>query len=255
MNSPELPTRIALTGAAGFLGRTLAARLFQNFPLRVLDNQPADGPWEQITGDVADMDNAMALCEGCSHLVISHMAPNRSEIYATPTVPFDVNVKGVANLFHAASHYGIRRTILISSTSVVSRYMYGGTYLTRDLPDHPHNLYGLTKALQENIARYYHQQNGMEVAVLRPAHICDEDSLVDKYQKKLAFANWVMIDPRDIAEAVRLALLVPELDYEVFYISGPADAEFHVDLKHTRDFLGWKPQHTFDKHPNETLAA
>ena len=251
MNLPEQPTHVALTGAAGFLGRTLAASLARHFPLRTLDTQPSEGSWEKILGDAADLDDALALCAGCSHLVIAHMAPNRPEIYNTPPMPFDVNVKGAANLFHAACVQGIRRTVLISSTAVVSGHMREDRFLSRDLRDYPTSMYALTKTLQEAIAKYYHEQNGMEVAVLRPAHICDEDNLVDKYGKKLPYANWVMIDPRDIAEAVRLALLTPRLDYETFYISGHVDAEAHADLKYTREFLGWRPQHTFEKHPRE----
>ena len=149
---------------------------------------------------------------------------------------------------------GSAGSVLISSTSVVGGHMRKGNFLSRDLADYPNGLYALTKALQENIAKYYSEQNGMEVAVLRPAHICDEDNLVDKYGKQLAYANWVMIDPRDIAEAVRLALLAPDLNYETFYISGHIDAEAHADLKYTREFLGWHPRHTFDKYPREAVA-
>jgi nucleoside-diphosphate-sugar epimerase len=249
------PIRVALTGAAGFLGRTLASHLAKHFPLRTLDKRTSEGPWEIMQGDVGDLDVALRLCEGCSHLVIAHMAPNRPDIYGDPTIPFDVNVKGAANLFHAASVHGIQRTVLISSTSVVAGHMAAGQFLSRDLPDFPVGLYSLTKTLQEGIARYYHDQYGMEVAVLRPAHICDEDRLVDKYDKPLTYANWVMIDPRDIAEAVRLSLVVRGLSYDTFYISGHPDAEERLDLKHTRDVLGWKPRHTFEKYPREVPAV
>jgi uronate dehydrogenase len=254
MKPSEPPIRVALTGAAGFLGRTLAGNLAQYFPLRALDTQTAEGPWERIVGNVANLDDAMRLCEGCSHLVIAHMAPNRPEIYGTPPIPFDVNVKGVANLFHAASVQGIRRTVLISSTAVVQGHCNEGRFLTRDLRDYPTSLYGLTKTLQESIAKYYHEKNGMEVAVFRPAHICDEDSLVDKYGEKLTYTNWVMIDPRDIAEAVRLSLVAPQLDYQTFYLLGHGEAEEHADLKYTREFLGWRPQHNFNKLSPEVPA-
>jgi nucleoside-diphosphate-sugar epimerase len=254
MNPSHQPTRVALTGAAGFLGRTLAASLVQHFPLRALDTQATEGPWEKIVGNVADLDDAMRLCEGCSHLVIAHMAPNRPEIYDTPPIPFDVNVKGVANLFHAACVQGISRTVLISSTAVVSGHYAEGKFLSRDLRDYPTSLYALTKTLQESIAKYYHEKKGMEVAVLRPAHICNEDNLIDKYGEKLTYTNWVMIDPRDIAEAVRLSLLTPVLDYQTFYILGHSEAEEHADLKHTREFLGWRPKHTFDKYPRKVPA-
>jgi hypothetical protein len=63
-----------------------------------------------------------------------------------------------------------------------------------------------------------------------------------------------MIDPRDIAEAVRLSLLAPSLSYEIFYISGHPDAEAQADLRFTREFLRWKPLHTFEKYPSEVAA-
>lgn len=254
MNLNATSTRVALTGAAGYLGTTLSTVLARHFPLRTLDVQPVEGSWEKILGSVADLDMAMALCKGCSHLVIGHMAPRKPDAYASPTIPFDVNVKGAANLFHAAHLCGIRRVILISSTSTVSGPMYAGHFLERNLAESPIDMYSLTKALQENVARYYHEQNGLEVAVFRPAHICSEDDLVDKYGRPNETALWTMTDPRDIAEAVRLALLAPKLDYEIFYLFGHVDGDLHADIKHTRDFLGWRPRHTFEKYPRAVPA-
>jgi nucleoside-diphosphate-sugar epimerase len=254
MNSPQQPTRVALTGAAGFLGRTLSTCLAKHFPLRSLDVEPVVGDWEKLLGSAANLDDALALCDGCSHLVIAHMAPNRPEVYGTPPIPFDVNVKGVANLFHAASVHGIKRVVLMSSTAVVSGHMEEGKFLGRDLPEAPVNTYALTKALQESIAKFYHERKGIEVAAFRPAHICDEDTMVDKYGKPLPYTNWVMIDPRDLAEGVRLALTVPELKYQTFYILGHHEAEMHADLKHTFEFLGWRPKHRFEHHPQHVAA-
>ena len=249
MNPSEQPIRVAITGAAGFLGRTITAVLAQHFAVRTLDVSPVEGPGEQIMGSAANLDDAMALCAGCTHLVMAHMAPNRPEIYGTPPIPFDVNVKGAANLFHAACAHGLRRTVLISSTAVVSDPKGAEKFLTRDLEESPFNLYSLTKTLQEGMAKYYHEKEGMEVAVLRPGYICDEDAFVDKYGKAMTSASWMMIDPRDIAEAVRLSILAPQLDYETFYILGHPDAEEHADVKFTREFLGWQPRHTFEKYP------
>ena len=220
--------------------------------MRAIDiRQPDEGEWESVAGDAAELQDAMALCEGCSDLVIAHMAPNRPEIYGTPEIPFDVNVKGAANLFHAAARHGLRRVVLISSTGVVGGQVEEGLFLSRDLPGRPNSLYGLTKLLQESIAEYFHRQTGIGVAVLRPAHICDEDTLTDKYGKRLTATNWVMIDRRDIAEAVRLSLLAPSLDYEVFYVLGHPDSETRADVKYTRNFLGWIPRHTFDIYSHD----
>jgi nucleoside-diphosphate-sugar epimerase len=250
--SPHKPTRVAITGAAGFLGRSMARVIGDQFPVRLFDVVPVPGEWEDSrVGDVARLEDVMSLCEGCSDLVIGHMAPNRPEIYGTPTMPFDINVKGTANLFHAADAHGIKRVVLISSIAAVQAHYNAGKFLARDLPWAPLGMYPLTKALQEQIAQCYHRTKKMEIAVLRPAYICDEDSVSDKYGRKSPTVNWQFIDPRDIAQAARLALVVPELGYEVFYLLGHPDAEAHADMKHLREFLGWKAQHTFEKYPRD----
>ena len=123
--------------------------------------------------------------------------------------------------------------------------------MTADLPLAPQAMYSLTKALQEQIARYYFENHGIEVSVLRPYYICDEDTLSDKYGRKPQTVNFQFIDRRDIAEAARLSFLVPKLGYEIFYTLGHPDAETRMDVKHLRDFLGWKPKHTFEKFPRD----
>jgi len=251
MNSSPLPPRIAITGAAGFLGQRLVECLGQHFPLRLMDVQPISSEWETRIGSVSELDDAMALCEGCSHLVIAHMAPNRPGVYDTPTIPYDVNVKGTANLLHAAHVHGIKRVVLISSTGVVLGHPTG-TFLKTDLPGLPGlGAYCLTKLLQENIAEHFHREKGLQISVLRPGYICDEDSVTDKYGTKRPSVNWQFIDPRDIADAVYLSLIHPSLEFEVFYLIGHPDAEQHADIKRTKEFLGWLPKHTFEKYPRD----
>jgi nucleoside-diphosphate-sugar epimerase len=252
---PRIPARVAITGGAGFLGRSLTRILAEHFPVRVLDIVSVPGVVDCLVGDVSRLENALAVCEGCSDLVIGHMAPNQPEIYGTPTLPFDVNVKGTANLLHAAVVHGIKRVVLISSISAVEAQHLAGDFLTPDLPPSPLRMYPLTKALQEEVAKYYHRTQGLEVAVLRPAYICDEDSISDKYGKRRTTVNWQFIDPRDIGEAARLALTVPQLGYEVFYLLGHPDADAHADMHRLREFLGWKPRHTFEKFPRDGEPA
>jgi uronate dehydrogenase len=249
--STRTPTRIAITGAAGFLGRGMVTVLGAHYPLRLFDVKAVEGPHESIVGDVAKLEDAMALCAGCSDLVIGHMAPQGSPNYDTPVVPFDVNVKGTANLFHAAWKHGIKRVALVSSGGSVHRHQLAGTFMTADLPFAPTNMYTLTKALQEFVARYYFDVHGIEVAVIRPYLICDEDSLGDKYGKVRPTVNYQFCDPRDIAEVARLAFEVPKLGYDIFYPLGHPDAVTKVDVKHLRDTLGWKPKHTFEKYPRD----
>jgi nucleoside-diphosphate-sugar epimerase len=248
------PERVAITGAAGFLGQQISNALAAQFPVRVLDIRKVDGPWESLEGSVAKLEDDVALCQGCTDLVISHMAPNRPEVYATPEMPMDVNVKGVANLFHAAAQCGVRRVVLISSITVVGLQQKNGEFLNRSLPPRPINLYSLTKTCQEAIAEYYHREAGLEVAILRPAYICDESTVTDKYGVRRQSVNWQFIDPRDIAEAVRLSLVAPDLKFETFYTVGHPDGDLHCDVRHTREFLGWKPRHTFEMYPRDPVV-
>ncbi len=245
------PTRVAITGAAGFLGKAIVTNLSSHYPVRLMDVVPMEGYEDTLVGSVADLAVAAKLCEGCSDLIIAHMAPNRPEVYATPDLPFDVNVKGTANLFHAAVACGIRRVVLISSGGAVQAAHRNGTFLTDKLPHSPEAYYTLTKALQEDIAEYFHRTKGIPVSILRPAYITDEDSLKDKYGRHKPTVNWQFIDPRDIAEAARLSLLVPDLGFEIFYTLGHPDADAHADVQRTRDRLGWQPKHTFEKYPTD----
>lgn len=52
MSTPQ-PTRIAITGAAGFLGRSMVAVLGEQFPLRFLDVVPVEGKHESRVGEVS----------------------------------------------------------------------------------------------------------------------------------------------------------------------------------------------------------
>lgn len=244
--------KVLVTGASGFLGRHIAERLAPHFKIRVLDINPLEGFTDFVQGSVADPDTVRRAVEGVDALVISHMAPNRPEIYGSPEIPFDVNVKGTALLFHQAVACGIRRIVLISSIAVVAKHTQAGTRLTRDLSHTPNAMYALTKTLQETTAQYYHSTHGLEIAILRPAYIVREDSLMDKYGIQRPTVNWQFIDPRDIADAAAAALRIPNLSYEVFYTVAGPDADIYVDMAHTRDFLGWKPNHTFSQYPRDS---
>jgi nucleoside-diphosphate-sugar epimerase len=243
--------RVLITGAAGFLGRALAAVLAEENETRLFDiAAPSDASGsEWMTGDVSDPAAVATACAGMDAVVISHMATNRPEIYGDPRVPFDVNVKGTAFLFASAVAAGVKRVVLISSCAAVSADFRAGKYVSRDLPPTPVGLYSLTKAEQELIAHYYYRNHQMPVAVLRPASIMDEDTLLDKYGNKKPAANWHFVDPRDIAHVAAAALKVPDLGYEIFYMFGPAEAQAHADVAYTTTRLGWKPRHDFSRWP------
>lgn len=241
--------RVLVTGGSGFLGRYLIEEIKREFIPVSFDLNPPAGAVEFVEGSVSDSAAVKRAMQGIDALIIAHMAPNQPGVYDRVEMPFDVNVKGTGLLFEAAVEQGIKRVVLISSGAVVGRQSEEKKFLARDLPNAPRNLYGLTKTLQEEIARYYHYNFGIGVASLRPAYIVPEDSLSDKYGRQRPTVNWQFIDPRDIGQAAALALRLPDLGFEVFYtVAGPG-SEKHADVQHTRERLGWEPKYTFSQYP------
>ncbi|HSI82140.1 MAG: NAD-dependent epimerase/dehydratase family protein [Candidatus Methylacidiphilales bacterium] len=265
--------RVLVTGAAGYLGRSMCDVLASDYELLRLDiaavengsgidgtDHPngngtsiSSGKGKTLHGSVTDRSLIDQACGQSDALVLAHMAPNRSEAYDWPDACMDINVKGVALALEAAVRHRIRRVVLISSIAVVWGHVLKKRFLSSDLELFPTDTYGMTKMLQENVARFYHQKHGLEIAMLRPAYVLREDSLVNKYGETSKNVTWQCIDPRDIGRAAHAALQVSELGCESFYLMAGPDAELYADLATPRERLGWVPEHRFEGLPIERI--
>jgi dTDP-4-dehydrorhamnose reductase len=227
--------------------------LGENYDLIRMDIAEASGPGDFLSASVTDKSALNRACGQADALVLAHMAPNRTDAYDWPDGCMDINVKGVALALEAAARHRIKRVILISSISVVWGHSLAKTFLTADLPPNPTDIYGMTKWLQEDIASFYHRSHGMEIAVLRPAYILREDSLINKYGESRPTATWQCIDPRDIGMAVSESLQLDDLRFEVFYLMAGPGAEEHADIASAQQRLGWHPRHRFQGVPIEQI--
>lgn len=244
--TPPALTRVLVTGASGYLGRSLCDVLAEGFDVTRMDTVEAAGPGSFLHGSIADRSVLDAACGNADVLVLAHMASSRTNAYEWPDVCMDVNVKGVALALEAAARHKMKRVVLISSISVVWGHVRDKTFLTSDLPPYPTDTYGMTKTLQEQIARFYSDIRGLEIAVLRPAYILREDSLVNKYGQDIQTVTWQCIDPRDIGQAVISAIDAPDLKFETFYMIAGPGAEERADIDSAKTRLGWDPKHRFD---------
>jgi dihydroflavonol-4-reductase len=113
---------VLVTGATGFMGRVLVARLLEEGrAVRVLERRPSDAfdglPVERVTGDVTRPETLPAACAGAESVfnlagVLSYDAKDEARLQA-------VNVDGLANLLAAARQAGCGRVVQVSSTAAL----------------------------------------------------------------------------------------------------------------------------------------
>lgn len=174
---PALPSKVLVTGGAGFVGAHLVRRLVAlGVDVRVLDdlsggretNLPASlrsGPGF-VRGDLRDEAAVARAVEGCEAVV--HLA-DRPVPSASPLEGFDVNVLGTLLLLRAASAARVRRVVLASSCSV-----YGSTGappLAETRPPGPVSLVGASKLGAEAVVRAAAEAGSFQAVVLRFFHV------------------------------------------------------------------------------------
>jgi len=171
--------KIAVTGAAGNIGRRLCPELAREHEVVGIDLRDADVLCD--VRDFAGLLHAFAGCEAVVHLggISNNEAPWRP-IY-------EANIGGTYNAYEAARQCGVRQFIFASSNHAVGQYEVdfvkpeayrGGTgFLLRDdAPLRPDGYYGVSKAFGEALGRYYSDAFGMRVACLRIGSVTATDS-------------------------------------------------------------------------------
>ncbi|MDI5972779.1 NAD-dependent epimerase/dehydratase family protein [Streptomyces sp. SL13] len=222
---------LTLTGAAGFIGARVAARLAweqPDRPLRLIAHRrpvtaPPDGARTQIrTADLADPASLRGVCDGADVLV--HCA---SQIGGPPQLCRAVNADGTAALVAEAIRAGVRRIVLLSTASVYGRGPFRGEH-PGDLRPAPASDTSRTRADAE---RAVLDAGGV---VLRPHLVYGAgDRWVGPGMLRLMTAldgsvgGWQarasMIDADDLARAVAAVALAPDgtLTSSVYHANHP----------------------------------
>ncbi len=110
-----------ITGASGFIGGAIAARLLEaGRPVRVLSRRPLP-ELEKLGAQVlrGDLDNIKALQRGCEGATTVFHVAGRVGVWGPPADFFKVNVEGTDNVIVACRVAGVRRLVYTSSPSVV----------------------------------------------------------------------------------------------------------------------------------------
>lgn len=162
--------RLLVTGAAGFVGRAVAARLLTRghtvvAAIRTAAQAPP-GTTPLTVGDIADFDGwAAALngVEGVAHLAarVHVMGPQDDAAYAR------VNVVPTRRLALAAAQAGVGRMVFVSSVKVMGEAS-SGRPLTESDPPAPADAYGRSKLAAEHALAEIASGTGLCAVSLRP---------------------------------------------------------------------------------------
>jgi nucleoside-diphosphate-sugar epimerase len=226
--------RIALTGATGYTGGRLLARLredgHQVTALARASAHPAAAAtgvrW--VEGDLRDTDALRRLVDGTDAVV--HVAA----VYRTAGHPDsyyrDVNVSGTERLLDAAARAGVRRFVHTSTVGVHGDVRNPPADETA--PIAPGDIYQQTKAEAEALALDYHRRRGLPVVVIRPAAIYGPgETRLLKLFRAIARGRYAIVGSgrafyhpvyiEDLLDGYELALERPQAPGEAFIIAGP----------------------------------
>jgi UDP-glucose 4-epimerase len=214
---------VLVTGAAGFIGSALCARIrtthrrvvgFDNLSRGRRALLPEGVPL--IEGDIRDAasvrDAVSAFEPECVvHLAAMHFIP---DCIAHPQDTMDVNVAGTRHVLDACRGSSVRSVILASSGAVYAPS--DGPCREDASPLGPLEVYGESKLAAEQLARRFHDETGLATVILRlfnaigrnetnphvVPHICESLRTSDAIHLGNLAPRRDYIDTRDIAEAI-----------------------------------------------------
>jgi len=162
---------VAVTGADGFIGGALCAKLEREgrAVARIVRRPDGPGADRRVVPDLSRADALADAFRGAEAVV--HLAARAHvlrETEADPTAAFTrINVEGTANVAEAAARAGLRRVVLVSSIGVNGSCTFG-TAFTEAQPPAPAEPYAASKYAAELQLRDVAGRHGLEFAILRP---------------------------------------------------------------------------------------
>lgn len=174
-------------GGAGFIGRRLVPLLVERGEdVLCMDLNPGAASYAHlgervrtVRGDVSQFDDVMAAMSGPGrpdrviNLAYTMGGPH------PPHAAFKLNILGMEHCFEAARLAGIDRVVIASSLAVSGpQPLHGDRPVTELDPRYGDNQYAIHKIFNEQQARDYREQYGMEITVVRPANVTGNDKLL-----------------------------------------------------------------------------
>jgi nucleoside-diphosphate-sugar epimerase len=246
--------KIIVFGAAGWLGRAIIMNLSKYHTVRAFDYGPEawdtwrdiDGDWsdgEIVHGEISDYNVVNLALEGMDAIV--HTAVYGGAYSSDNPDPFLVNLKGLWNVLDAARQQNIPRIVHIGSCQTVHPE---GVFFTADVRRPDASLYAVTKRLQEEMCRQFHEGHGQSIVVLRPDYIVDSRLGIGKSREPLVNLRNGCVCRHDLAQACHLALTNTAVAFDIFHIVGMPEAATTCNVLRSKEVLGLEYKADLDQY-------
>jgi nucleoside-diphosphate-sugar epimerase len=165
--------RVLLTGASGFVGRSLCATLAQaGYEVRAAvrtSTVTVAGAAEHVcVEDISERTDWRRALTNVDCVIHSAARAHRlNDPRSNSGLYISTNTEGTACLARAASQAGVRRFVFLSSVKVNGEEVQDRAYSSSDEP-RPQDAYGVSKWLAEKAVNDISIQTGMEFAIVRP---------------------------------------------------------------------------------------
>lgn len=225
---------LAVTGAAGYVGRHLVPLLRPHYRLRLIDihPSPADADDDVRLCDLTDPVAAARALAGAGALL--HLAAVAGDgDFLGEIVP--KNIVATYNAFEGARLGGVE-AIVFASTGQVVLGNRADVLVTTDMPARALGPYAASKLFGEALGRHYHDAYGLRLFALRMGWF-GPDFTEEMRQDPV---GWCWLSPRDLAGLV-IACLRSVESYGV-YFAASCGAATHWDLTTPKERVGWYPQ-------------
>ena len=237
------PRSVLITGAAGRVGRCVAAAARERGDLRLrlmIENESqrerVEGFDDVVIGDIRDALSIRPAFDDIDTVV--HLAANPRFVAAWKDL-VGPNVEGVHNVFEAAADAGCRNVVAASSVHAVISSTTQDRPVDEEQPNAPGNFYGVTKALAEGLGRVYALDHRMSVLCVRLGGVMSLEG-ARKHTAKRPWWERLPITYDDASQFFLRCIDDTKVRFGIFHALSEAENSL-MDISRAREVLGFQP--------------